>query len=112
MEERRQEKRFLYQTLVKYENGEDFEQLDAFTINLSSEGISMITSSNIELGSIFKLRFKLINHSEPIAAECEVVHKKELESGYLLGCRINSLEGIDKEGLKGLLESTFKKIDI
>jgi len=112
MDDKRKEKRFLYQTLVKYEDNEKFEQFDVVSINLSSEGISIVSDIDMDIGARFDLKFKLLKRDKPISAECKVIHKREFQGKHLIGCKIVKLEEIDNAELKKILEETFSKIDI
>jgi len=112
VEERRKEKRYLYQTLVKYEGDKDYRQFDAVSLNLSSEGISILSTVNVEVGEKFVLKFKLLGREAPIATECEVIYNKPVEDKYLIGCKIVKIYGVTREELANTLEKTFDHIDI
>jgi hypothetical protein len=110
MEERRKEKRYLYQTLVKYEGDEDYRQFDAVSLNLSSEGISILSTVNVGVGEKFILKF--LGREDPIATECEVIYNKPIENKFLIGCKIVKIYGVTRTELTKILEKTFDHIDI
>jgi hypothetical protein len=112
MEEKRKEKRYLYQTLVKYDGMDSYEDLNAISINLSSKGISILSEVKLEMGHKFKLIFKLMNEPDPIKAQCEVVYTKVMDDKQLIGCKILELEGITRKKLKSILNDTFNRINI
>jgi len=98
--------------LLKYQGKDEFEKFNAISMNLSPEGISILSDLNIPVGEKFKLKFKLVNQESPISAECEVKYSEPKENKNLIGCKILHIEGIDKDELAKILERTFKSIDI
>ncbi|MBN2134800.1 MAG: PilZ domain-containing protein [Acidobacteria bacterium] len=112
MDERRKEKRYLYQTSLKYEGNGEYHQFNAVSMNMSADGISILSDINMDLGETFSLKFKLMDRDEPICANCEVIYCKPKDDKHLIGCKIKEIQGISRDELKKILDDLFKEMDI
>jgi type IV pilus assembly protein PilZ len=105
--DKRNTERLPIRMLVEYESSEDF--LIDYTANMSIGGMFIQTSNPLEVGTRFRLRFRIPGRDEPVDTVGEVcwVLTQE-EAGCMqpgMGVRFEELAGIDRDAVESMLEA-------
>ncbi len=103
--EKRTAERLPIRMLVEYESSEDF--LIDYTANMSIGGMFIQTSNPLEVGTRFRLRFRIPGREEPVDTVGEVCWVLTPdEAGVMqpgMGVRFEELTGTDRVAVEAML---------